>query len=354
MTGGARVLAAVVLASTLTLAVPAAGSVSYTEPDPRGHRVFTIRSAKVTESSSLVVSTTRDGLAYTANDSGDSATIYAIDTATGAVVGQTLLAGVEAVDIEAMAGGDDGSLVVADIGDNDAERNVVAVYRVEQPGRGGHEVVADEVQLTYVDGPRNAEAVLYDARSGRVFVVSKQTVGASIYATPRRVFGRDQAVLEPVAAAPGLATDATFLPGGDFAVVRTYVGAVVYRYPDWRPLRNVALPSQRQGESVAAPPGGRMIWVGSEGTHSDVLAVRLPVRPNGPISPQPATPTAATSQTAAPASSASPVVGDPGPGRSGDSTAGSQWGTASVVASMLGGAVVVGLLAGWLLRRRPR
>lgn len=278
----------------MTLALVVAGVVlaapAYSDPDDTGHRVFTIRSEEITEASSLVVSMTHPGLAYTANDSGDAATIYVLDTSTGAVVGHTSIDAIEPVDIEGMAGGSDGSLVVADIGDNDATRSSVAIYRIEQPSTGDDRVAAETVQLTYADGPRDAESVLYDAASGRVFVVSKQAVGASIYATPARVFDRQRAVLQPLTAAPAGATDATFLAGGHLAVVRTYVGAAIYSYPTWRLLRSVALPPQPQGESVAAPSGGRVLWVGSEGLHSVVLAVRLPRLPTQSPTSQPGGP----------------------------------------------------------------
>ena len=283
-----------VMATTVVLlgtGVAITGPPSHGDNDAAWYRVFTIRSQEITESSSLVVSTTHPGLAYTTNDSGDGATIYVLDTSTGAVVGHTSLARVDPIDIEGMAGGSDGSLVVGDVGDNDADRSSVAVYRIEQPADGDRRVVAERLRLVYADGPRNAESVMYDARSGRVFVVSKEAVGASIYATPPHVFTRRQAVLRPVAEAlTGLATDATLLANRRFAVIRTYVDAAIYRYPSWQPLHNIGLPAQPQGESVAAPPGGREIWVGTEGVRSGVLAVRLPPLPTSPTQ-RPTTPT---------------------------------------------------------------
>ncbi len=329
-------------AGAVALMAGAAGSSSYAEPDRDGRRVFTIRSPEITESSSLAVSTTRDGLVYTANDSSHAATVYVLDSSSGAVVGRTSLSGVEPVDIEAMAAGADGSLVVADIGDNNSDRRSVTVYQLEQPGRGGHEVRPDSVRLTYLDGPHDAEAVLYDAGSGRVFVGSKQTFDASIYATPPGVFDRDRAVLRPVAAAPSVVTDATFLSGGTVAVLRTYVGGVVYRYPGWQVLKSVQMPPQQQGESIAAPPGGRVVWVGSEGLYSDVVAVRLP-----PLAPKGANPKTPSPPSPAdnPPRPTSPAAGTDG---------GSGWGTWRAVGSVFGVALAVGLIGGYLLSRRDR
>ena len=237
--------------------------------------VFQIQSDLIDESSSLVVSTVEPHLVYTANDSGDGANIYVLDDRSGELVGTATLAGVDAVDIEAMAAGDDGKLVVADIGDNDAVHPTVEIYRIEQPGPGDATVTPEVVSLTYPGGPRDAESALYDASSGRVFVVSKEFQNPRVYRTPPQVFDRQQAVLEPVAPVPSIATDATFLPSGDVVVIRTYLDAVFYSYPAWRQLAEEPLPLQPQGESLAAPDD-RHIWVGSEGDHTSVLSVEVP------------------------------------------------------------------------------
>jgi hypothetical protein len=260
--------------------------------------VFRIGSGEIAESSSLVVSTTHPHLAYTTNDSGDAATVYVLDSRTGEVVGRTTLLGVDAVDIEALAGGSDGSLVVADIGDNDHVRDQVALYRIPQPGTGEHSVAPDAVSMTYEGGPRDAEGALYDADSGRVMIVSKEYVAAHVYASPPHVFARNAAVLHPVAGAPGIVTDATFLPDGDVVAIRTYLEVTYYSFPRWDELATKALPLQKQGESLAAPAGGNVVWVGSEGSNSAVLAVPIPdLAPPTPTTP--------------PASSGPPTSADP-------------------------------------------
>ena len=268
-----RTVAATLCTAALALALVSAPVSA--EHSPRV--VFRIASPDITESSSLVVSTVESGLVYTANDSGDTATVYVLAARSGAVVGRAQLTGVTPLDIEALSAGSDGALVVADIGDNGADRTSVALYKIPQPGRGPGEVAADRVALRYSDGPRDAEAIVYDAASGRVFVVGKEFSGAHVYRTPPDVFSRSRAVLRPVADAPLFATDATLLPGGDLAVIRTYFDAVVYRYPGWVKVQSFVLPRQPQGESVAAPARGGHLWIGSEGQNSAVLSVPLPL-----------------------------------------------------------------------------
>jgi hypothetical protein len=273
---GSLLAVGVALALLPALATYAAGS---------DRVVFRIRSSEITESSSLVVSTRHEGLAYTTNDSGDAAVVYVLDTRTGRLVGRTRLAGVEAEDIEALGGAADGSLVVADIGDNSAERDQVAVYRIDQPGIGDQTVTPDVLHLRYAGGPRDAESVWYDDSSGRVFVASKELGDAHIYRTGRRAFARSSAVLHPIAAAPLLATDATYVPGGDFVVIRGYGDATVFRTAGWARVARFDLPLQEQGESIAAPRSGRVVWVGSEGERSPVLEVPLPSLPVSSVGP---------------------------------------------------------------------
>ena len=241
-----------------------------------GHRVrFTIATPLITESSSLAVSTAHPGLVYTTNDSGDSATVYALDASDGRLVGETTLTGVTPVDIEALGIGR-GGLVVGDIGDNEQLRDSIVAYRIPQPGRGSRAVRPDTVTLTYSDGPRDAESLLYDARAERLFVVSKGLAGARVYRSPPDVFDRGRATLSRHASAPAIATDATFVSGHRYAVIRTYFSAVVYRFPSWRKVDSFDLPRQEQGESVTSPGGEDVIWLGSEMENSEVLEVALP------------------------------------------------------------------------------
>ncbi len=267
-------MAAAVLATALVL--PVAGASYPGVVTGREHVVFTIRAPEIVESSSLAISTVDPRLTYTTNDSGDAGTVYVLDSKTGALVGRTTLAGAAPLDVEAISVGTDGSLVVADIGDNNADHSTADLYRIDQPGRGDHAVTPDRVDLTYPGGPRDAESVVYDASTGRAYIASKVFGSAHVYVTPPHVFRFDQARLRVVGKAPPLATDATLLPDGDHAVIRTYFDASVYTFPAWKEIAIFNLPPQQQGESIAAPASGDVVWVGSEGVRSRVTAVPLP------------------------------------------------------------------------------
>lgn len=271
-----RCLSKRLTAAAMVAAVATASAAATTPAGP--HIVFHIDARQITESSSLVVSTAHAGLVYTANDSGDGPYIYVLDDA-GHLVGTTTLSGVDAVDVEAMADGSDGSLVLGDIGDNDADRSSVQIYKIPQPTRGDHTVKPDTVTLKYADGARNAESLLYDAGTDTAFVLSKELLG-HVYSTPAHVFARSTATLERGLSVSSYATDASWLPAHDAVVVRGYTNARVYRYPSWKLITLFSLPAQKQGESIANLPGRRgVVWVGSEGANSPVWEVPLPALP---------------------------------------------------------------------------
>lgn len=267
---GVRAAACLAASAILALTVATAS-----EAAPAGRIVFRIDAPTITESSSLLVSTTHPPLLYTANDSGDGPFVYALD-ARGGLVGTTTLAGVDPVDVEAMAL-DGGVLLVGDIGDNDAGRSGVDVFEMPQPAVGNHPVTPGHVRLVYADGAHNAEAMLVDPHSGRLFVITKDVFGG-IYESDRSVVPAPAGTvtLRRIASAPPIVTDAAWLVPGRIALVRTYLAVTAYQLPAWRAIASFGLPHQQQGESLAVEPGGDDVLVGSEGTDSPVWRVGLP------------------------------------------------------------------------------
>ena len=84
--------------------------------------LLTFQDERIAESSSLVAATSGD-LLYTANDSGDDARVFTVDL-QGRTRAVHELPGVDAEDVEDAGLGPGPTLYLADIGDNDAEREV--------------------------------------------------------------------------------------------------------------------------------------------------------------------------------------------------------------------------------------
>ncbi len=244
--------------------------------------LFRFEDERIDEASALVL---HDDLAYTVNDSGDSARVFAVDRATGETVGVTTYDDESPVDVEALTEGPDDLLWVGDIGDNTAERDHVVVHRIARPGPGDATVAATSYDLVYRNGPRDAEALLVHPRTGRLYVVTKGLLGGSVYAAPKQLRPDRTNVLVPVSPAPGLVTDAAFFPDGKHVVVRDYSSAHVLETTRWGGVDTFPLPPQEQGEGIAVD--GDSVVVTTEGEGSRVVARPIPARVLRAMQPQP-------------------------------------------------------------------
>ncbi|WP_151083490.1 hypothetical protein [Nocardioides cynanchi] len=256
-------------------------------------RVFTFRDPAIVEASALVV---EDGLFLTTNDSGDSGRVFAV-APDGRTVGVTHWS-TDPTDCEALAPAGPGEVWVGDIGDNLAERSTVSITRVPV-GRGERTVQPTTYRLAYPDGAHDAETLLRNPVSGRLYLATKGLFGGEVYAVPAQLSATAVNHLHKVGQVLPVATDGSFFPDGRHLVVRDYTSATVYDWPSLREVASFPLPAQRQGEGIAVAADGS-VYVSSEGARAPVLRVSLPhdvrraVAPAGP-SPSPSPGSSATS-----------------------------------------------------------
>jgi hypothetical protein len=285
--------------------VVALGVVGMPRPADAAEGDFRISDPRITESSGLALSHLHAHTVWTANDSGDIARIFAVDTRTGRTTGvHTFHAPV--TDVEALAITPQGRVLVADIGDNTASRDLVRVYWFDEPALGSTAGSWASWELAYPDGPHDAESIAVNPRTGRVYVITKGSSGA-IYALPANPVRRGINRLVRVAGAPAVATDAVFLADGSALAVRTYTALVVLDAQTWQARSTQLLPLQPQGETLSLAPDSGLL-AGSEGRRSLVQRVRpTPAPPPTGPSPSPATtsPTPATVPTTGARSDAS-------------------------------------------------
>ena len=256
---------------------------------------------RITVSSGLALSTRHPHTVWTVNDSGDTARVFAIDTETGRTVGVHTF-DAEVRDVEALAITAQGRMLVADIGDNDPSRAMVRVFWFDEPGLGKTSGVWASWELSYPDGPHNAESIAVDPTSGRVFVVTKGQPGG-IYALPAAPSRQGVNRLAKVGTAPDIATDAVFLSDGSGLAIRTYTSLVVLDPDTWRETSRQPLPLQPQGETLALAPDREGLLVGSEGRRSQIQEVSI-AEPASSPSPT----TAPSSLTSRPTTSAPDVT----------------------------------------------
>jgi hypothetical protein len=263
---------------------------------------FSIKDRRITESSGLAADAV-NGLYWTVNDSGDGGVVYGLEP-NGSLRG-TLNFRASPTDVEAVAVDGD-RLYVADIGDNDASRDMVSIYFLTNPRATGLTVTYNSYDFRYPDGAHDAEALLVDP-DGRLLVVTKGAQGG-IYQAPRAPSRSGTNRLRRVGDAPALVTDGVFLPGGTQIALLTYGSVEVIDAASYAKVSSAPIPALRQAESLAVNLDGTGLLVGSEGRNSKVYALPLPGQPGEPTAEPTADP------TAGPTSSATPGSGEDDPG----------------------------------------
>ncbi len=238
---------------------------------------------EIHESSGVAVSRTHAGLFWTHNDSGDPL-LYAVD-AQGRTAGRVRISGASVEDWEDIAlapcpaGGD--CLYVADIGDNDAERASVTVYRVPEPAPGASESApAAAVRLRYPDGAHDAEAMF--VLNGAIHVVTKGESGPiAQYRAPAAAAG--EATLERIRTlSPGKVERPERITGADasadgrWVVLRTLREAMIHPAASLvgsgaASPRRVDLGglNEKQGEGIGFTPDGSLVLTSEGGKKKD-------------------------------------------------------------------------------------
>ena len=167
-----------------------------------------LQDSRLKELSGIAASVVNPGILYVHNDSGDSSRWFAISPDGGLKSvcyfnGNPHL-GLGVVDVEDIAvctGPESGAhyVYLGDIGDNDAARENIVIYRVKEPvlsASGDYiKVNADPLVLRYPDGPRDAETLLADPVEKLLYVVSKREDSVSVYSTPLNFKAHDTLVL---------------------------------------------------------------------------------------------------------------------------------------------------------------
>jgi hypothetical protein len=209
------------------------------------------------ESSGLAISRRSPDILWTHDDSGGAPVLYAVDT-SGKKRGSLRVRGVKNEDWEDLASFQrDGKswLLIADTGDNDAERDTVRLHVVEEPAvaelNPAKEIEAApaySLHLRYEDGPRDCESVAVDAIEGVVYLLTKRDNPARLYRVPLGATAEKQIVAKFLGTVPKLAgsspidslfkhvagkraawpTSFDLSNDGRTAVILTYAGPVVF------------------------------------------------------------------------------------------------------------------------------
>jgi hypothetical protein len=237
-----------------------------------------VRVPQLPEASGIAASGRNAGRLWAHNDSSEPA-LTALN-GQGAVTGRVRLTGAAIEDWEAIAVGPCGAgtcVYIGDIGDNNASRKYVDVYRVPEPaGPSGSVALTDVIHATYPDGPQDAETLLITPE-GDLYIVSKGDTGPiALYKFPRDLRAgstvRLERVGEPAAVKPDAAsrvTDGAVSLDGRWTALRTGSTLMFYRSSElfagrWTQAASIDLKPlhEPQGEGVALGPDGAVFLVG--------------------------------------------------------------------------------------------
>jgi hypothetical protein len=287
----------------------------------------TITDRRIPESSGLAAA---GDLLYTVNDGGERLQVFVLDR--GCRVRRVIENPLNPYDVEDLARGPDGTLWLADIGDNAGSRSTVALELLSAAGG------VTLFRYRYPDGPHDAEALLLDP-AGRPYIVTKEPLSSRVYTpataptagrvTPLRKVATLSFALTGTPGGPVgpasqvLATGGAVAPDGSRLVLRTYTDAYLWTVPDGdvsaalqtRPARRIPLPATEQGEAVTFSADGRSLLTSTEKVPGPVYEVPVgDADPPGTSRPPPVArsnrPSTTASAAGAPASRDDPAGGD--------------------------------------------
>ena len=263
-----------------------------------------LKNHSINESSGLVASRTMPGIYWTHNDSGGGPFIYAIDT-KGDSVGVWRVPGVDPNDWEDISigpGPESGKsyLYIGDIGDNDAARKYIVVYRLPEPKALSEDrksskakplltETPEAIHLRYPDGKHDAETLLVHPITGNIYIVTKIALeNASVYeaAAPgdlsKPITLKRLGELKLPSVFGGILTGGSVSPDGKRVALCDYFQAYEIALPEkssnfddiWKQsLVGIDFGKRSQGESIAYRLDGQALLGTSEGRGAEIIQV---------------------------------------------------------------------------------
>ena len=250
----------------------------------------TVETPLVKEASGILASRKNPGVLWVHNDSGDAPRLYAFNT-EGRLLGTCTITGAQARDWEDIAAGpgpepNQSYLYVGDIGDNNARYPSVRIYRVPEPNVEPAKLLgqirsapAETIELTYPDGPRDAETLLVDPVTRDIYLVAKRELFCKVYRAAYPQSTTTPTTMTRVALLPwSMATGGDVSPDGRHVIVRGYFNASLWTRPAgepfWKaftgPRVDLRLANEPQGEAISFDAKGQGYFTISEKDNSPI------------------------------------------------------------------------------------
>jgi hypothetical protein len=265
--------------------------------------------SELVENSIAVTSVRQPGIIFAANDSRNAPLLFAFDS-TGKARAMWRVPGVRNRDWEAAALGPCGSrdsvpscLYIGDVGDNEAQREFVSIYRLPEPAvpetaPNSRLPTPERIDFRYSDRGHDVEA-MYVARDGSIFLITKRRLldanrnprRSLIFRLPPTAWDSsgivtamlvDSLPIVPGSAPGRLVTDASLSADGRSLAVRTYSEAFVFAVDTTRGLPVVGKPptsctvlglDEHQGEGIGWWWDSRRLVLTSEGRNAPLFLI---------------------------------------------------------------------------------
>jgi hypothetical protein len=280
------------LAVTRRTTKPKATSTQTTVKAP-SWRVLSVSSKGLSEVSGCAFSRRVPNRVWLHNDSGDGPMIVPVDVTSGVVGRPVTLNGVDVVDPEDIAVTTSGDVILADIGDNAVVRSSVQLYRFPEPAANASSTDATRIDLTYPDGPHNAEAFAVSSDGAVGLIFTKEASGiASAYRVDLTTTSPQQLTrIGQVTVTGESGTKANMLSAadavGNSVVLRSFQHGYALDVPSGGSMSDVvnakprrfAVPSMAQGEALCASPDGRTLVTASESQGESTFALAVGATP---------------------------------------------------------------------------
>lgn len=260
---------------------------------------------RLNETSGIAASVAHPGLYYVHNDSGDSSRFFIISP-DGSLKGIFYFNGEPGLaqygvrdceDIAVGTGPQAGSsyVYVGDIGDNNAVRKYITIYRIKEPALpaagASANVVAEPLFLKYPDGARDAETLMADPIDKLLYVVSKREDTVRVYSTPLNFNTGDTLVLTKRASVyfegsgePKWITAGDIAQSGQQVLLKSYTKVYYWKRQSgeaiWQTLQRspsiLPYTLEVQGEAIGFTTDGTGYYTVSEGVHAPIYYYKVP------------------------------------------------------------------------------
>lgn len=214
------------------------------------------------EASGIVSSRSVPGSLWILEDSGNPPQLFSLN-ADGTLRKKVFVKGATNRDWEDMAWAGD-TLYISETGDNLLAQNEYAVYKFAEPAAATDTVTAfEKIRFVYPDGSHNAEALLVDAKTKDLYIITKNDQPAVIYKIAYPYSGKLNAPTAVGTLPYGPITGAAMSADGSEILVRTISG--IYYYHGENLLPEALLKTSPQMLEHALEPQGEAVTFSASG-----------------------------------------------------------------------------------------